>query len=178
MSCKGTGPQYCTGPKSVPADGTKPNTDKAFTRSDCLAAHRAGNTPMRQLITILATLIPAIAYSGETAETKVDAILKSAWSETNIQSSPICSDEQFLRRISLDLIGRIPTMEERSAFLASPDRSAVIERLLESPEFPKFWGPRNSSVMKTTMRTVIHWLNGCMSSFAPIVRTIRSSKSC
>jgi len=95
---------------------------------------------MRQLIIILATLIPAIAYSGETAETKVDAILKSAWSETNIQPSPICSDEQFLRRISLDLVGRIPTMEERSAFLASPDRSAVIERLLESPEFPKFWG--------------------------------------
>ena len=31
-------------------------------------------------------------------------------------------------------------MEERSAFLASPDRSAVIERLLESSEFPKFWG--------------------------------------
>jgi hypothetical protein len=31
-------------------------------------------------------------------------------------------------------------MEERLAFLASPDRSAVIERLLESPEFPRFWG--------------------------------------
>ncbi len=95
---------------------------------------------MRQLITLFATLIPAIAYSGETAETKVDAILKSAWFDSNIQPSPICSDEQFLRRISLDLIGRIPTTEERSAFLASPDRSAVIERLLESPEFPKFWG--------------------------------------
>ena len=91
-------------------------------------------------IVLLITLIPTIAFAGDTDATKVDAILKSAWAKTSIQPSPICSDDQFLRRVTLDLIGRIPTTEERTAFLATPDRAALIEKLLKSPEFPIFWG--------------------------------------
>lgn len=92
------------------------------------------------LIALLLTLIPLIAFGGETAETKVDAILQSAWDEANIQPSPICSDEQFLRRITLDLVGRIPTTQERTEFLANSDRAALIEKLLNSTEFPIIWG--------------------------------------
>jgi len=92
------------------------------------------------LTALLLTVIPVIAFGGETAETRVDAILKSAWAETGIQPSPICSDEQFLRRLTLDLVGRIPTTQERTEFLANSDRAALIEKLLNSPEFPIFWG--------------------------------------
>ncbi|MBC7966122.1 MAG: DUF1549 domain-containing protein, partial [Fuerstia sp.] len=90
----------------------------------------------RHFLTLLAALTPVLAYAGEPAETKIDAILKSAWAEANIQPATVCNDEQYLRRITLDLAGRIPTVEERTAFLASPDRQAVVERLLSSPEFP------------------------------------------
>ncbi len=92
------------------------------------------------LITLLAALLPVLAYAAEPAETRVDIILRSAWAETNILPAPVCGDEQYLRRITLDLAGRIPTVEERTAFLDNPDRQAVVERLLSSPEFPKFWG--------------------------------------
>ena len=92
------------------------------------------------LITLLAALMPVLAYADEPTETKVDVILKSAWADTNIQPAPVCDAEQYLRRITLDLAGRIPTTEERSAFLANPDRQAVVDRLLSSPEFPVFWG--------------------------------------
>jgi hypothetical protein len=66
--------------------------------------------------------------------------------EANIQPSPVCSDAQFLRRITLDLVGRIPTTQERNEFLARPDRAALIERLLKSPArsvdelFERFFG--------------------------------------
>lgn len=49
-----------------------------------------------------------------------------------------CSDDEFLRRVTLDLIGRIPTAEELRTFRASPDRAAKIDTLLESPDFNTF----------------------------------------
>jgi hypothetical protein len=78
-------------------------------------------------------------HAGDVAAAKVDSILASAWSAKNIAPAELCSNEQFLRRASLDLIGRIPTVDERTAFLAAPDRAALVEKLLQSPEFPEFW---------------------------------------
>ncbi len=93
-----------------------------------------------RLIILLAALMPVPASAAEPTESKVDIILKSAWAEKNVQPAPGCNDEQYLRRVTLDLAGRIPTTEERTEFLASPDRQAVVERLLTSPEFATFWG--------------------------------------
>jgi hypothetical protein len=55
---------------------------------------------------------------------------------------PAATDEQFLRRVSLDLIGRQPTPEELTEFLASSEpnkRAAWIERLLAHPDFGANW---------------------------------------
>ena len=54
--------------------------------------------------------------------------------------APDVDDAQFLRRISLDLIGRIPSVSEVREFLGdgSPDkRERAVDRLLSSPEFPR-----------------------------------------
>ncbi len=53
--------------------------------------------------------------------------------------APLADDAQFLRRVYLDLTGRIPTPQEARAFLAdgSPEkRLRLIDQLLASPEFP------------------------------------------
>lgn len=52
--------------------------------------------------------------------------------------SPPADDAEFLRRIHLDLHGRIPSQAEVEAFLADQDpekRSKIVDRLLEAPEF-------------------------------------------
>ncbi|MFO0868334.1 MAG: DUF1549 domain-containing protein [Pirellulales bacterium] len=52
--------------------------------------------------------------------------------------APVASDAEFLRRIYLDLTGRIPTAAETRAFLDDPQpekRVAVVDRLLASPQF-------------------------------------------
>ncbi|MBI1313423.1 DUF1549 domain-containing protein [bacterium] len=54
--------------------------------------------------------------------------------------SEIADDLTFLRRVSLDLIGRVPSSAEARAFLAdnSPNkRQAVVDRLLATPDFPR-----------------------------------------
>jgi len=58
-------------------------------------------------------------------------------------------DETFLRRVTVDVIGRIPTEQERAEFLADTNpakRSLLIDRLLESPEFGTNWGAYWSDV--------------------------------
>ncbi len=52
----------------------------------------------------------------------------------------IADDLTFLRRIYLDLIGRVPSSAESRAFLADKSetkREAVVDRLLASPDFPR-----------------------------------------
>ncbi|MCS6954135.1 MAG: DUF1549 domain-containing protein [Bryobacterales bacterium] len=59
-----------------------------------------------------------------------------------IPSAPLASDAEFLRRVSLDLTGRLPTPEQIRSFLADPSpdkRDRLIDRLLDSPEFVDKW---------------------------------------
>lgn len=59
-----------------------------------------------------------------------------------IEPSPVCGDAEFLRRVCLDVTGRLPTPEEVRGFLADSDpakRERLIETLLNSAEFAEWW---------------------------------------
>jgi hypothetical protein len=60
----------------------------------------------------------------------------------NVPSAPLSSDEEFFRRINLDLTGRLPSPAEIRAFVADPDpgkRDRIIDQLLFSPQFVDKW---------------------------------------
>jgi hypothetical protein len=60
----------------------------------------------------------------------------------SIEASPLASDAQFLRRVYLDVIGRLPTVAEARAFLAdsaADKRERLIDTLLARPEFADWW---------------------------------------
>ncbi|MBM4068522.1 MAG: DUF1549 domain-containing protein [Planctomycetes bacterium] len=70
-----------------------------------------------------------------------DAIAK-AWQENKIEPSQRCSDHEFIRRATLDIIGRIATVPEIEQYLKDPARerrSRLIERLLAMPEYATYW---------------------------------------
>jgi len=69
----------------------------------------------------------------------IDQILNKIWQDQSIQPAPTVSNEQFLRRIMLDLYGRIPTLDEQRDFLASSNRGRLIDQLLASEEFINKW---------------------------------------
>lgn len=59
-----------------------------------------------------------------------------------VQPAPLSNDTEFLRRVYLDLAGRIPSATEIREFLADQNpnkREAVIDRLIDSPEFADKW---------------------------------------
>jgi hypothetical protein len=59
-----------------------------------------------------------------------------------IRPSEVVSDELFLRRVHVDLIGRLPSVEEARVFLDSKEtdkREQLVDRLLERPEYVDHW---------------------------------------
>src|SRR5262249_45323457 len=71
----------------------------------------------------------------------------------NIQPSEVCTDDEFVRRVYLDVCGVLPTAEEARAFLTSTDkdkRSKLIDQLLERPDYADFWTLKWSDVLRST----------------------------
>ncbi len=91
------------------------------------------------------TAVLAVALSAANAQTgqtpsraalhaRIDALIESG---LKTEPAPPATDAEFLRRVTLDLTGRIPTSTEARAFLDDPSpykRARLIDRLLDSPE--------------------------------------------
>lgn len=73
------------------------------------------------------------------ADESIDSMLADVHQRAGVQPTPVCDDATFLRRVSLDLIGRVPTTDELREFLKHPDRTAAVDRLLASEIHPQFW---------------------------------------
>ena len=72
----------------------------------------------------------------------IDDLVMQKWKKLGIAPSPVCSDEEFIRRASLDCIGTLPTPEEVTAFVAdsAPNkRDYLIDRILERDEYAAYW---------------------------------------
>ena len=72
----------------------------------------------------------------------------------NIVPSEPSSDSEFLRRVCLDLTGRIPPVARVREFLADPDplkREQVVEALLASPEYVDYWTFRFADLFRVSV---------------------------
>lgn len=72
----------------------------------------------------------------------IDTHVHAKLHKLRVVPSELCSDEIFLRRVFLDVIGLVPTNEERTAFLANQDpnkREALVDQLLQRKEFTEIW---------------------------------------
>ena len=71
--------------------------------------------------------------------------------EIGISLSPVCDDATFLRRVTLDIAGRLPTAQEATAFLENTDdkkREQVIETLLRSPDYADYFASKWTPLLK------------------------------
>ncbi|MGV3756398.1 MAG: DUF1549 and DUF1553 domain-containing protein [Verrucomicrobiota bacterium] len=71
--------------------------------------------------------------------------------QIGVPPSPVCDDATFLRRVSLDIAGRLPTTEETQSFLASKEpnkRDLAIESLLNSPDYADYFANKWTALLK------------------------------
>ncbi len=78
-----------------------------------------------------------------------------------LPASEICDDSTFLRRVTLDLTGRLPTVEETNAFLASTDpnkRSQKIDALLETPGYADQFANKWAGILRNKANGSLAWV--------------------
>ncbi|OYP35249.1 hypothetical protein CGZ80_12255 [Rhodopirellula sp. MGV] len=87
------------------------------------------------------------------AAAELDHLIEKDLADAEITPNPISSDEIFLRRVYLDVAGRIPTLAETKSFLelSDPDkRFDLIDKLLSSPD----WVSHSYNFWADTLRLV------------------------
>ena len=86
-------------------------------------------------------------------KSEIDRLVVEKWKKLGLKPSPLVDDATFLRRVTLDLCGRLPTSDEVRTFLndATPTkREAAVDRLLETPDYPAFFALRWGSILRNS----------------------------
>ena len=87
----------------------------------------------------------------------IDQLVNAKLQQLQYLPSATCSDAEFLRRVYLDVIGILPTVEESKSFLAdktADKRARLIDDLLQRDEFAKFWALKWGDLLKMTSKLV------------------------
>ncbi len=88
-------------------------------------------------------------------QTVVDKHTVKKWKELGIAPSELCTDEQFIRRVSLDITGSLPDAKAIRAFIADKDpkkRDKLVDTLVESPEYSYFFANKWSDILRVKRR--------------------------
>ena len=90
------------------------------------------------------TLPKELKYNPQTESpvNYIDELVAAKHQKLRLEPSELCTDEEFLRRVTIDLVGLMPSFEEYQAFLADQDpekRVRKVDELLARKEFTELW---------------------------------------
>ncbi len=113
----------------------------------------------------------------------IDQHIQAERQRLNVPASGLCSDEEFIRRIHLDLTGTLPEAEQVVRFLelpASPaKRTQVINELLENERFVDYWTLKMADLLllngKDEAASTYHrWLRNQIATRAPFDQWVQA----
>ncbi|MBL9169564.1 MAG: DUF1553 domain-containing protein [Verrucomicrobiales bacterium] len=119
---------------------------------------------------------PKVTANPQLAVNFVDQHIQAERQRLNVPASQLCSDEEFIRRIHLDLAGTLPEPEQVVRFLelpASPaKRAQVIEELLDNERFVDYWTLKMADLLLLNGKdeaatTYYRWLRNQIATRAP-----------
>jgi hypothetical protein len=115
----------------------------------------------------------------------IDTLVNEKLQKLRLTASERCSDEDFLRRTTIDITGLLPTEEEAANFLANPSdskRSAWIDTLLDRKEFSEIWAMKWADLLMIKSKNEVsykaaflynNWLTNKIASNTPIDQIVR-----
>jgi hypothetical protein len=86
--------------------------------------------------------LPDSIYAALPINNEIDRLVHARLKKLGLTPSDICTDSEFVRRASLDAIGRLPSIEQTREFLSNTNadrREKLIGALLEKPAYANHW---------------------------------------
>lgn len=109
--------------------------------------------------TILTVMGDRKDFTWETPETwgEIDKLVAAKWERMKLKPSALCTDEEFIRRIHLDLTGLPPSSDRVRSFIADDrptrvKRDALIDELLKTPEYTDYWTNKWSDMLQVNSK--------------------------
>lgn len=115
----------------------------------------------------------------------IDQLVGSKLNKIRVLPSALCTDEQFLRRATIDITGRLPTEEEYVAFMGSAEankREKKVDELLDRKEFSEIWAMKwaellmvksSNQVSYKSMFLYSNWLTDKVANNVPLDQMIQ-----
>lgn len=115
----------------------------------------------------------------------IDNLINDKLRKLRVQPSELCTDAEFIRRVSLDICGIVPTSEEIEAFVADENpgkRTEYIDQLLERKEFVEMWVMKWSELLQIRSTQQVsykstllyyNWLREQIASNVPVDQMVR-----
>lgn len=126
------------------------------------------------------------AWSNPPAFNYIDSLNHNKLQKLRVNPSGICTDEQFMRRAYLDVIGVLPTSEEYHAFMDDKDlkkREKLVDSLLGRKEFVEMWVMKwaellqirtvNNRVSYKAMLRYYNWLQERVANNVPMDQMVQ-----
>lgn len=115
----------------------------------------------------------AVPQKAAAAESPVDDQIGQVLQQMHLSPAPTAAPAVWLRRVTLDLCGRLPTITEQQRFLKAPDddaRRQVVDTLLQENEFVNLWTQRFARILRLhslpndriALQTSRDWLKDCI----------------
>lgn len=160
-----------------------------ITVDEAMAAHRAlvaHSTETVSQATVSAideqTELALIPPQDVSRKNFIDDIIFDRMGRDNVMSAPLTTDEEFVRRVYLDLTGRIPSAQDVTSFLSDTSankRDALVDRLVGSPEYVDKWTMFFGDLFKNNARaTNVQRYSGARDAFYTFIKnSIAANKS-
>ncbi len=83
---------------------------------------------------------------------EMDKLITAELDRVKITRAPLTTDEQFIRRVYLDVVGKLPRPVDVTSFVNDPakdKRAKLIDRLLDSDDYARNWSRYWKNVVTT-----------------------------
>ena len=123
-------------------------------------------------------------WNGPPTFNYIDENVDQKLKQLQYQPASVCSDETFVRRVHLDVLGTLPTIEDSDRFLTdtSPEkRKRLIDELLGRPDFAMFWSQKWGDLLRVSRKQIglnsvfkySQWLQATISNNMPYDQFVR-----
>lgn len=123
---------------------------------------------------------PSIPYRAIPNAKNIDDFVFGRLKQLDIRPASPCTDEVFVRRVFIDLLGTAPTAEEAAAFLAdrkADKRKRLIDRLLKREEFADYWSMKWGDLLRIKAEFPINlWPNAAQAYHRWVRNSIAQNK--
>jgi hypothetical protein len=127
----------------------------------------------------------AFKWKDIPANNYIDELVYAKLKRLRIQPSELCTDADFIRRVSLDVCGVLPTSAETEKFLADADpkkREKLVDHLLTRKEFVELWVMKWSELLQIRSSLAVsykaallyyNWLQDQIATNVPIDKMVQ-----